>query len=189
MNVELKNPGSVFLIGFRCTGKSSVGRLLAAKLGWAFVDTDTLLVSESRMSIKEIVGGYGWQTFRKMEQDVVEQVCLLDRRVVATGGGVVLSEANVNLMKKSGRLVWLKALPETIKARMMLDPASEAFRPTLSSKDRLAEIEETLIERDPVYRQAMDFSVDTDGRQIDEICDTILEQLNSSALKISLDRS
>ena len=178
MNVEPKNPGSVFLIGFRCTGKSSVGRQLAAKLGWPFVDTDTLLVSERRMSIKEIVASHGWQAFRKMEQGVVEQVCLLDRRVVATGGGVVLSEASLYLMKKSGRLVWLKALPETIKARMMLDPASEAFRPTLSSKDRLAEIEETLIERDPVYRQAMDFEVDTDGRQIDEICDTILEQLN-----------
>ena len=80
-----------------------MGKLLAAKLDWPFIDTDSLLVSESGISIKEIVEKHGWETFRKMEHAIVNQVCILDRRVVATGGGVVLNEANVNLMKKNGQ--------------------------------------------------------------------------------------
>ena len=177
MKGEPNNPSNVFLIGYRCTGKSSVGKLLAAKLGWPFIDTDALLVSESDVSIKEIVEKYGWETFRKMEHAIVNQVCILDRRVVATGGGVVLDEANVNLMKKNGRIVWLKALSKTIQARMMLDRDTAAFRPSLTSKDSFSEIAETLLEREPLYRQAMDFCVRTDGRKIDEICDEIVQQL------------
>ena len=151
--------------------------MLSEMLGWSFIDTDSLLVSESGLSIKEIVEAQGWQAFRKMEPTIVQQVCLMDRRVVATGGGAVLNEANVNLMKKNGRLVWLKATPETIKSRMMQDQDTEAFRPTLTSTDSFSEIEETLIERDPFYQQAMDFCVETDGRQVDEICDEIVRQL------------
>ena len=177
MNLEPDNLYNIFLIGYRCTGKSSVGKLLSAKLGWPFIDTDSLLVSESGISIKKIVGTHGWETFRKMEHAMVNQVCILDRRVVATGGGVVLNEANVNLMKKNGRTVWLKALPETIKSRMMLDQDTEAFRPSLTSKNSFSEIEETLLERDPLYRQAMDFCVETDDRCVDEICDAIVRQL------------
>jgi shikimate kinase len=174
---EPNNPSNVFLIGYRCTGKSSVGKLLAAKLGWPFIDTDSLLVSESGISIKEIVDKHGWDTFRKMEHAIVNQVCILDRRVVATGGGVVLDEANVNLMKKNGRIVWLKALSKTIESRMLLDQNTAAFRPSLTSKDSFSEIEETLIERDLLYRQAMDFCVQTDDRQVDEICEMIMQKL------------
>jgi len=154
-----------------------VGKALAAKLGWQFLDTDSLLVSESGISIKEIVETHGWQTFRKLEHAIVEQVCTLDRRVVATGGGIILNADNVTLMKKSGRLVWLRAKPETIKTRMRQDRDTRDFRPALTSKDSIAEIEETLLEREPHYRQAMDFLVDTDGRRIDELCDVIIQQL------------
>ena len=129
-----------------------MGKLLAAKLGWPFIDTDSLLVSESGVSIKEIVEKYGWETFRQMEHAIVNQVCILDRRVVATGGGVVLDEANVNLMKKNGKVVWLKALSETIHSRMLLDQDTADFRPSLKSKDSFSEIKETLLERDPLYR-------------------------------------
>lgn len=177
MNFEPANPYNVFLIGYRCTGKSSVGKLLSGKLGWPFIDTDALLVSESGISIKEIVETHGWDIFREMEHSIVNQACILDRRVVATGGGVVLNQANVNLMKQNGRIVWLKALPETIKSRMMSDQDTEVFRPSLTSKDSFCEIEETMIERDPLYRQAMDFYVETDDRRINEICDEIVQQL------------
>ena len=177
MNVEPHNHSNIFLIGYRCTGKSSVGKLLATKLGWRFIDTDSLLVSESGISIKEIVEKHGWETFRKMEHAIVNQICILYRRVVATGGGVILNDANVMLMKNKGRIVWLKAVPETIKTRMLLDQNTEEYRPSLTSKDIFAEIEETLSERNPLYRQAMDFCVETDDRQIVDICDTIVQQL------------
>ncbi|UCD78214.1 MAG: shikimate kinase [Desulfobacterales bacterium] len=177
MNAEPTNLGNVFLIGYRCTGKSSVGSLLSAKLGWPFIDTDSLLVSGSGRSIKEIVETDGWETFRKMEHALVEQVCAQDQRVVATGGGVVLDAANVELMKKSGRLVWLRAKPETIKNRMMQDLDTDAFRPALTSKDSIAEIEETLLERESYYRRAMDFHVHTDSLGLDAIVNSIIENL------------
>jgi len=177
LNPEANNRYNIFLIGYRCTGKSSVGKLLSQKLGWPFIDTDSLLVSESGISIKEIVETHGWDRFRKMEHVIVNQVCIPDRRVVATGGGVVLNEANVNLMKKYGKIIWLKALPETIKSRMMRDQGTAAFRPSLTTKDSFSEIEEMLIQRDPLYRQAMDFCVETDDRSADEIRDTIVRQL------------
>lgn len=177
MNPEPHNPYNVFLIGYRCTGKSSAGKLLSEKLNWPFIDTDSLLVPEGGISIKEIVETHGWQTFRKMEHLAVKQVCVLDRRVVATGGGVVLNADNVAIMKKSGRLVWLRAEPATIEARMTRDQDTEAFRPALTSKDSFSEIEETLIERYPFYKQAMDFFVDTDNVGLDAIVDSTLENL------------
>ena len=80
MNVEPVNASNVFLIGYRCTGKSSVGKLLSAKLGRPFIDTDSLLVSEIGISIKEIVETHGWETFREMEHAIVKQVSPLNGR-------------------------------------------------------------------------------------------------------------
>ena len=177
MNQEPRTPSNIFLIGYRCTGKTSVGKLLSKELKCSFIDTDLLLISKSGRSIREIVDSEGWEAFRRMEHDIVKQVCRMDRQVVATGGGVVLSQANVNLMKKSGKVIWLKALPETIEKRMVGDQATEAFRPSLTSKDSYSEIEEVLIEREPYYQGAMGFNVETDDLPVDEICDTIVRQL------------
>jgi shikimate kinase len=185
LNLEPLNLFNVFLIGYRCTGKTSVGKLLSKKLGWPFIDTDSLLVSDSGQSIKEIVETHGWQTFRKMEHAIIKEVCCLDRRIVATGGGAVLNADNVKLMKKRGNLVWLRATPKTIRKRMMQDTDTDAFRPALTLKDSMNEIEETLLKRDPCYRQAMDFFVDTDGRQINEVCDIIMQQLEKIDVKLS----
>ena len=138
---------NLFLIGYRCTGKSSVGQALATKLGWPFIDTDSLLVSESGLSIKEVVDTCGWQAFRRLEHTALQQVCAMDRQVVATGGGQ--------------------------------DQDSVAFRPALTSKDRLTEIEETLAKREPLYQGAMDFAVDTDYHGVDEICDVIIGNLKA----------
>jgi shikimate kinase len=154
-----------------------VGQALSNKLGWPYVDTDALLVSESGRSIKQIVKTQGWETFRKLERDIVQQVCLQGRQVVATGGGAVLNVANVKRMKKSGKLIWLTARPETVEKRMMGDQDTAAFRPSLTARDSLSEIIETMIEREPLYRQAMDFCVRTDERKIDEISDEIVQQL------------
>ena len=171
---DCMNADNLFLIGYRCAGKSSVGRLLAARLGRSFVDTDSLVVSENGMSIREIVDSRGWEVFRRLENMALEQVCTVDRRVVATGGGIVLDGDNVNLMKRSGRIIWLRASPETVKARMVQDLDSEALRPALTSTDSISEIEETLAKRAPLYKQAMDFLVDTDHYEVDEICDLII---------------
>ena len=169
MNLE-----NLFLIGYRCTGKSSVGRLLAATLDRSFIDTDSLVVSQSDMSIREIVDSRGWEAFRRLEHTALQQVCTVDRQVVATGGGIVLDADNVNLMKGSGRIIWLKATADIIKTRMKKDQDSVTFRPALTSTDSISEIEETLAKRAPLYQHAMDFSVETDHRGVDEICEVII---------------
>jgi shikimate kinase len=175
------NASNLFLIGYRCTGKSSVGKLLSAKLGWPFIDTDSLVVSENGMSIRNLVISRGWEAFRRLEHTALQRVCTMDRRVVATGGGIVLDVDNVKLMKKSGRIIWLRASSETIKARMLQDQASETLRPALTSTDSISEIEETLAERAPLYQRVMDFSVDTDHRGVDEICDFIIGYLKAGS--------
>jgi shikimate kinase len=130
------------------------------------------------MSIREIVISRGWEAFRRLEHTTLQQVCTMGRRVVATGGGIVLDADNVKLMKKNGRIIWLKASSETIKARMLQDQTSEALRPALTSTDSISEIEETLAERVPLYQHAMDFSVDTDNVRLDAIADFIIQNLN-----------
>lgn len=177
MNPEPHSHFNLFLIGYRCTGKSSLGQSLSNKLGWPYVDTDEMLVSESGRSIKQIVQTQGWEAFRKLERKVVQQVCLKHGQVVATGGGVVLDEANLKRMKQSGKVIWLKARPETIEKRMMEDHDTAASRPSLTAGDSVAEIKETMTEREPLYRQAMDFCVQTDDRRIDEICEIIMQKL------------
>jgi len=175
------NADNLFLIGYRCTGKSSVGRSLAATIGRSFIDTDSLVVSENGMSIREIVDSRGWEVFRRLEHTALQQVCTKDRRVVATGGGIVLDIDNVELMKKSGRIIWLRASPKTIRVRMVQDQASVALRPALTSTDSISEVEETLAQRAPLYQDAMDFSVETDHREVAEICDFIIGYLKAGS--------
>ena len=172
------NHSNLFLIGYRCTGKSSVGNLLAAALGRMFVDTDSMVASQKGMSIREIVTSRGWKVFRRFERTVLNQVCGADKQVVATGGGIVLDADNVNLMKGSGKVIWLRASPETVKARMVQDEDSVAVRPALTSTDSISEIEETLAKRTPLYQHAMDFSVDTDNVGLNTVVDFIIENLN-----------
>jgi shikimate kinase len=171
------NPLNLYLIGYRCTGKSSVGRSLAERLSRSFVDTDALVVAKQRMSIKEIVNAHGWEGFRQMEHLIIKNICSSDGKIVATGGGIVLNDDNVILMKKSGKIIWLRARLESIKARMLQDKDSRAFRPALTLNDRISEIEETLDSREPLYQNAMDLFVDTDDHDIRTVTEIIVERL------------
>jgi len=168
---------NIYLIGYRGTGKTSVGKLLAAILKRPFIDTDDELTSRVGMSIAEFVHQNGWGDFRKTEQSVIQKVCALDKHVVATGGGVVLEPQNVSRMQSSGSLIWLKALPETIRTRLVNDRQSEHFRPALTSEGLIDEIEVMLKKRNRHYHEAMDLYVETDQLSIDEICNAIVAKL------------
>jgi shikimate kinase len=156
-----------------------VGEILADALKCSFVDTDALVVAQQQMSIREIVDAHGWEGFRGIEHVILKEVSASTGQVVATGGGIVLSEENVMLMRKSGKIVWLRAKLETIKARMLQDTDTQDFRPALTLHDSISEIEETLQLREPLYKRAMDFYVDTDEHDIREISDFIIEKLKS----------
>ncbi len=168
---------NIFLIGYRCTGKTTVGRSLAKRLERLFFDTDLELVKERGMKISEIVSKKGWTAFRDIEKQVIQRACESDNRVVATGGGAVLDEDNVKQMKDSGVLVWLRADIKTIEKRIIEDNTTQNFRPALTSKGSVEEIQETLLLRKPYYERAMDFFVDTDFMDIEAVCDTIVQKL------------
>jgi shikimate kinase len=156
-----------------------VGKSLAEKLNRSFVDTDSLLVTRQGMSIKEIVGAHGWESFRQMERTMLKTVCASKGQVVATGGGIILNDKNVTLMKKSGKIIWMKAQKETIKNRMLQDKDTQDFRPALTLDNSIMEIEETLHSREPLYQNAMDLFVDTDDHDIRAIAKIIIEKLRA----------
>ncbi len=168
----------IYLIGFRCTGKTTVSKILAEQLGWTAVDADVALVEAQGRTIADIVEKEGWDAFRSMEKDILKKLSNLDDHVVATGGGVILDDDNVAVMKQTGKVVWLVADPETIAKRMAGDDTTEDSRPALTDKGIYDEINDTLTIRNPKYDNAMDFSVDTVTHDIDAVCNVIMDQLN-----------
>ena len=161
---------NIYLIGYRCSGKTSVGKALAGILGRLFRDTDREIVSSRGMSIAEIVRMHGWETFREWESECLARTASEDNVVVATGGGIVLAESNIEQMKATGRIVWLRVRPETVVRRMAQDPVTGEQRPALTDGGAMAEIESVLVERDPIYTRVMEVAVDTDDRSVEEIC-------------------
>lgn len=170
---------NVFLIGFRCTGKTSVGQVLARRLGWSFVDTDRTISTLSGCEISRMVEEHGWPFFRERERQVLERVCTADRQVVATGGGIILDDRNVTIMRRSGMIVRLTASPKTIMARMRADDATTADRPPLTRRGVIEEVALLLAERKPLYQEAADFTIDTDGETITALCERIEQRMSS----------
>lgn len=164
---------NVVLIGYRGTGKTSVGKRLAGKLHVSFYDTDEIVETAAGRSIKEMVREKGWEYFRKREKDAVRDAASQERDVIATGGGAVMDAENADILKKNGILIWLFADARTIVGRIENDSRSCTQRPSLSGGDLLQETIHILEEREPVYRRLADFSVDTTARGIDETVDEI----------------
>jgi shikimate kinase len=170
---------NIYLIGYRCTGKSSVGKLLAANLGMKFTDTDVELVNRTYKSISEIVETSGWDEFRRLEKNIIKELSLLEGHVVATGGGVALDGDNVEYMKKTGIVVWLRATPLTIRERIIKDTGTKEFRPALTVKGTIDEIDEILLVRNRCYEEAMDFYCDTDSLDISGVCRDIMKLIET----------
>ena len=153
---------NLVLIGYRCTGKSTVGRVLAEVLGWPLVDTDTLVQERAGRSIRQIVAEEGWPAFRRLEREVVAEVAARDQQVVSAGGGVVLDPDNTRLLRESGKVVLLTSPPEVIWERMKADPKTAAERPNLTDSGGIEEVRRVLAERAERYEAACDLRVATD---------------------------
>jgi shikimate kinase len=126
---------------------------------------------------KDIIDTAGWDAFRRMERSTLRQICTKDRQVVATGGGVVLDADNIKAMKTSGTVVWLGASAATIQKRMRQDKSTENFRPALTDKGRMEEIEDMLLKRNPYYESASDLFIQTDNATIDQITQKIVQKI------------
>jgi len=168
---------NVILMGYRGTGKSSVGEKLSQVLHLPFYDTDTLIEKLAGKTIQEMVGERGWGVFREREREVIKSLATTIESVIATGGGAVMDQENVDVLKKNGVLIWLTANVDAIIERMRADADSVKRRPPLSRDDFLQETVKVLEERIPVYRRLADFSVDTAGKEIDEIVGKICQFL------------
>jgi shikimate kinase len=163
----------LFLTGYRGTGKSTVARLLAQRLGWAWLDADVVLQQRSGRTIREIFAEQGEPAFRDLEAALLAELCACPRHVIATGGGVILRADNRRRMKQAGRIIWLTAEPAVLWQRLQGDAASSQRRPDLSVGG-LAEIEDLLRVRQPLYEACADWTVDTTHRSADEVVDMIL---------------
>ncbi|MEW6668184.1 MAG: shikimate kinase [Thermodesulfobacteriota bacterium] len=164
---------NIVLIGYRCSGKSSVGRSLATELQRAFVDTDAMVEERAGRSIREIVVHDGWSRFRELEKRAVQEATALDNRVISTGGGVVAEEVNRAALKLNGWVVWLRAGADIIRSRMSHDKG----RPTLTAGDPMEEVDEVLKLRTPLYERTADETVDTGFLTIRQVVETLLRKL------------
>ena len=171
----------LLLIGARGTGKSTVGRAVAARLGWDFIDTDECIESVAEATIAEIFATQGEAGFRDREAEVLAELCRRQRYVIATGGGVVLRPANRELLKKSGFVVWLTASPEAAFARLQTDPTTATRRPNLTAKGGLDELRTLMASREPLYRECGDFVMETDALSPEAAADAILTAWNSGS--------
>ncbi|MGH7255685.1 MAG: shikimate kinase [Nitrospirales bacterium] len=167
---------NIVLIGYRGTGKSSAGKLLAQRLGLEVVSTDAEIVRRAGLSIPEIVQRHGWDHFRDLESDVCREVAERDGLIIDTGGGAILRPANVACLKKTGTCVWLTARVPTIVRRI----GGDTQRPSLTgTRSFTEEVEEILREREPRYQAAADHVIETDDRPLAQVVEAILTCLQS----------
>lgn len=167
----------ISLIGYRGCGKTSVGRLLAERLRWLFVDTDERIESEAGRTVAEIFAADGERMFRQREAEVVEAAMSGRQRVISVGGGAVLVRRNRKALRNAGACIWLTASAEELYRRIAADEKSAERRPSLTALPGPEEVESVLQARLPVYEATADYVISTMGRSIEEIVDEIFSRL------------
>lgn len=167
----------IILIGYRASGKSTVGSLLSRKLGMPFVDIDSLIEKEAGLSIAEMVALKGWQEFRRRETQALASLQKKPVCVLATGGGAVLTDENRKLLKKLGVVIYLKAdLPDIVE-RLRCDAKNTQSRPPLTDGDLIEETRSVLLQRAPLYQSVADYTVDTRNKNAEQAAEEIYRQL------------
>jgi shikimate kinase len=173
----------LFLVGPRGSGKTTVARLVAARLGWSHVDADTELERRLGRTIRSIFAAEGDGAFREQEAAILAELCQLENHVVATGGGVVLRPENRLRMQSSGHIVWLTASPETLAARMSRDATTTDRRPSLTGGAGAMSLEEivaVMTAREPLYHAVADVIVSTEGQTPEQVADAVVAGLREA---------
>ncbi|GAB6058853.1 shikimate kinase AroL [Desulfonatronum parangueonense] len=141
---------NIFLVGLRGSGKSTLGKLLAQRLGLTFVDTDEMVTRKAGRTIADIVASEGWEAFRRLESAVLQEVCHEKGQVIATGGGIVLDPDNLKRIQQSGTTFYLMAKIPTLLQRLA-SSAAQQDRPPLSDLPLEQELTQCNIQRGPLY--------------------------------------
>lgn len=184
MNVFVVRPGgrqvrNLVLIGYRGCGKSCVGRQVAARLGWSFVDTDEQVEAADGRPVAAIFEQAGEATFRRLEETIIARVTRAPRQVISVGGGAVLSEANRRALRDAGLCIWLAAPPEELHRRIQADPGTTGGRPALTGCGGLDEIRHLLGQRQPLYSALADHVVQTAGQSIGQVVEAVLSAMST----------
>lgn len=156
---------NIVLIGFMGTGKSTIGRQLSKRLNYQLVDTDQMIVDRAGRPIPQIFKEDGEATFRKIENQVLEDLQKYQGHIISTGGGIIGSEKNRELLKQLGYVIWLCASPEEILDRT----ARNTNRPLLNNDDPERTIRQLLDERNPLYKKVSHLKINTDQLCFEEI--------------------
>jgi shikimate kinase len=166
---------NIVLIGYRGTGKSTVAGILGQRLKRSVISTDAEIVKEAGQSIPSIVKQFGWDHFRGLETQMCRKLTNQENLVIDTGGGLILKEENVKILKANGKIFWLTAEVSTIASRI----SGDTERPSLSgTKTFVEEIEEILEIRRPHYQAAADVTIPTDNATPESIANQILGNLD-----------
>lgn len=164
---------NLVLIGYRGTGKSTIGRIIADRLGMKIISTDERIIEHAGKRIPDIVKTSGWDAFRDIESTVIGEVASQDNLIIDAGGGVIIRPQNVAQLRGTGKLFWLTASIPTIAKRIHGDTE----RPPLTgNKSFTAEIEEVLKAREPLYRSAAHHIIETEGRTPDDVAEEIIDK-------------
>ena len=169
---------NIVLCGMMGVGKSSVGVCIAERTGRMWYDTD-VVITDRHGRISDIFEFYGDAHFRSLETEIVRELSERDGLVISTGGGLVLKPENNEMLKRNGKIFFLRATFETLLKRVRADET----RPLLKNTGKTAEtLGKLLAERTPVYEHVADYIVDTDGRTIEEIADEIVALVGADAV-------
>jgi len=166
---------NIVLIGYRGTGKSVVGKLVADDLKMTCIAMDERIVQKAGMSIQNIVKGQGWTTFRDMESEVARELETLDNIIVDTGGGIIERPENIDALQGNSCIIWLKASVGVIVSRIQ----EGTERPSLTGgKSFTEEVAEVLERRAPLYKSAAQYDIDTDQLTSEQVAERVIEIWN-----------
>ncbi len=171
---------NLVLVGYRGSGKTQVGLLLARQSGWQFVDTDRLVEQAAGCTISEIFARSGETTFRNLESQAIADAVDGAQRVISVGGGGVLREENRQRLAGAGVCCWLTAPPGELARRMAADPRHATTRPPLTDRDPTDEIVHLLKQREPLYAALADHVIDTTGQSVEQVAEAVLAALHET---------
>ena len=166
---------NLYLIGFRGSGKTTVAPRVAQMLGWQSLDVDEQISVATGQTITEIFETDGQPVFRQWETTVLQAIATQTEKVVSVGGGAPMLESNREIMRRSGKTVWLRGSPGVLWDRIQADAATQTNRPRLTEHDGLAEVEHLLAERNDTYAACADYTVDVDPLSPDQVAERIAQ--------------
>lgn len=170
-NLPLYN---IFFIGFMGVGKTTVSSYLSNLLNRKEIDIDQCIAKREKMKIPEIFKKYGEEYFRNCETEVLKDLNSEDGVIISCGGGIVLKEENISLMKERGKIILLTSTPQTIFERVRYSDE----RPILNNNMNVDFISELMKKREEKYLHAADLIINTDKKSIEEVCEEIVSSLN-----------